>query len=152
MQVGNEVTHKQVLDWYDAWNHRDWQAVEQQLASEFTCVDHVFRRAVGGKDHYLKYAREFAEGFPDGKITVDRIVGAGRNGEVMIVEYRQKGTQTGHLGLFAPTSLRCEFHFCDLLRFHNGKLVGCTTYGDLYGPLSDLGHIFSRSVFQKPAA
>lgn len=143
MVMTGGVSTETVRGWYEAWNRRDWAAIEGLLAEPFVCEDIALGRVIRGKRDYLRYAHDYARAFPDGVVRVDRILGGGRNGEPVVVEYRGVGTQDGHFTLFPPSHRRVEIRYCDILRFENGRLVRCRTYVDLYGPLSRLGHITS---------
>lgn len=143
------VTHEQILDWYAAWNRRDWSAVSELLADRFALDDIALQRSVHGKADYLRHAKALAEAFPDGAIKIERVVGSGGEGELVLVEYALAGTQSGHWGVFPPSHRRAKMFFCDLLRFEYGKLASCISYTDLYGPLCQLGHVISAASTRK---
>jgi steroid delta-isomerase-like uncharacterized protein len=146
------VSHDEIRDWYEAWNRRDWAGVERLLGDNFVLRDQALKHTLHGKSDYLHYAKAWAEAFPDGVLKLDRIYGGKDTGDLVVVEYTGTGTQSGHWGLFPPSNRKVTMRFCDLLRFEHDRIVGCTTYTDLYGPLCELGHVASTALSRKDKA
>jgi steroid delta-isomerase-like uncharacterized protein len=145
------VIHGELSEWYEAWNRRDWAAVGRLLADDFECEDVSLNRLTVGREAYLAYARSWAAAFPDARISLRRMVGTGGHAGVFFVEYSARGTQRGRFVGFEASHRIAELRYCDVLRTEHGKLKSCRTYGDLYRPLLELGHIASREAEKKAA-
>ena len=141
MPMTGRVGHDDIQEWYEAWNRRDWEAVAGLLSSSVLIEDIALGKAVYGTKDYLHYARQWARIFPDGRLKIDRLSGSGNRGEPMIVEYSCEGTQLGPWGIFEPSPRKTVIRFCDILRFKYDRIATCTTYGDYYRALRDLGHL-----------
>ena len=135
------VSHEDIQEWYKAWNRRDWNAVASLLSNSVRVEDVALGHVLQGISEYLRYARIWAGVFRDGKLKIDRLSGSGNHGEPVIVEYSCEGTQGGQWGIFAPSPSKTLIRFCDLLRFKDDRIAMCTTYGDYYRALQDLGHL-----------
>src|SRR5713226_430248 len=79
---------------YEHWNAREFDRVAELVAADGEIVlvgsDTRFR----GPDGSLEFSRMWADGFPDGKVTIDRTV---VSGDTVVVEFTGKGTHTGTL-------------------------------------------------------
>src|SRR5438445_5814877 len=79
---------------YEHWNARDFDRVAELMAKDGEIVlvgsDTRFR----GPDGALEFSRMWADGFPDGRVEVDRTVASG---DCVCIELTGKGTHTGTL-------------------------------------------------------
>ncbi len=125
---------------YEAWNERNFDRTAELTTTDgqITIVGagDVYR----GPDGVRKYDLMWAEAFPDGKITVDRIVAAD---ECVVVEYTGRGTQTGTLvtpaGSIPATGRSVTLQLCDVLEFSDGKVRSQRTYFDSGSLMAQLG-------------
>jgi steroid delta-isomerase-like uncharacterized protein len=125
---------------YDGWNERAFDEVVQYVADdgELTTVGpgDVFR----GKDGARKYNENWANGFPDGRITIDRVHA---DGDTVIVEFTGRGTHTGTLvtsmGDIPATGRSMTLKLCDVIEFRDGLIVRQRSYFDTGSMMAQLG-------------
>ena len=82
----------------------------------------------------------WANGFPDGAITIDNVMSAG---DSVIVEFTGRGTHTGTLdtsmGSIPATGRSLTLKLCDVTEFENGKIKRQRTYFDSGSMMAQLG-------------
>ena len=125
---------------YDRWNARDFDRVAELMAKDGEIVlvgsDTRFR----GPDGALEFSRMWADGFPDGRVEVDRTVASG---DYVCIELTGKGTHTGTLrgpaGDIAATGRSVTLHLCDFYEIRNGKIRSVHSYFDSASMLTQLG-------------
>jgi steroid delta-isomerase-like uncharacterized protein len=125
---------------YDGWNERAFDEVVQYVADdgELTTVGpgDVFR----GKDGARKYNENWANGFPDGRVTIDRVHA---DGDTVIVEFTGRGTHTGTLatsmGDIPATGRSMTLKLCDVIEFRDGLIVRQRSYFDTGSMMAQLG-------------
>ena len=125
---------------YEAWNERNFDE-----AAEATAPDAILT-VVGSGDTYegVEGAREYnemwASGFPDGKVTVDRLIASGDH---VVVEYTGRGNHTETLstsmGDIPATGRSVTLQLCDVMEFKDGKVVRQRTYFDTGSMMAQLG-------------
>src|SRR4029453_10441831 len=103
---------------HEAWNERDFDAL-----AEATAPDAILT-VVGSGDTFegVQGAREYAEmwgsGFPDGKVTGDRLIASGDD---VVVEYTGRGTHTETMstgmGDIPATGRSVTLQLCDVMEF-----------------------------------
>jgi steroid delta-isomerase-like uncharacterized protein len=124
----------------DAFNRRDHDYIREHTAPDFVLTDAGTGETWRGPDGGHKYNMMWLDAFPDGKITVDRIVEAG---DLVVVEYTGHGTQTGPLvgsqGTIPATGREATLRFCDVYEIENGKAKTQNTYGDSGALMAQLG-------------
>ncbi|MEW6055548.1 MAG: ester cyclase [Bdellovibrionota bacterium] len=142
MTLMQKVSNQCVLDWYKAWNRRDWEAVAQLLDARFSFEDTALRQCLEGKYAFLRLCRQYTQAFPDGAIDVTRAIHSGAPPfEIITVEYALRGRQDGVFLDFPATHRKVEILRCDVLYFEHQRLMHCRSYGDLYHVLKELEHI-----------
>jgi predicted ester cyclase len=125
---------------YDRWNARDFDRVAELMANDGEIVlvgsDTRFR----GPDGALEFSRMWADGFPDGRVEVDRTVASG---DYVCVELTGRGTHTGTLrgpgGDLAATGRSVTLHLCDIYEIRNSKIRSIHSYFDSASMLTQLG-------------
>ena len=79
-------------------------------------------------------------GFPDGQVTVDRVIASG---DTVVVEFTGRGTHTGTLttsmGSIPATGRSLTLQLCDVMEFQDGKLKSQRTYFDTGSMMAQLG-------------
>jgi steroid delta-isomerase-like uncharacterized protein len=125
---------------HEAWNDRNFDAI-----AEATAPDAVLT-IVGSGDTYegtegaRKFSAMWADGFPDGRVTVDRVIAAGDD---VAVEYTGRGTHTGTLstsmGDIAATGRSVTLQLCDMIEMRGGKVYRQRTYFDSGSMMAQLG-------------
>lgn len=133
----NEQTARKI---YQSWNDRDFDFMAEVIAPDGTITDVgsgiTFRGPEGTRD----YNTAWAEGFPDGRITVDRVISSG---DLVVVEYTGRGTHTGTLsspaGAIPATGRTLTLELCDVIEFADGKVKTLRSYFDTGSMMAQLG-------------
>jgi predicted ester cyclase len=91
----------------------------------------------------------WADGFPDGKVTVDRVI---ESGDHVVVEYTGRGTHTGTLatsmGDIPATGRSMTLQLCDVMEFSNGKVRSQRSYFDTGSMMAQLGLMADQTASQ----
>jgi len=125
---------------YQHWNAREFDRVAELMADDGEIVlvgsDTRFR----GPDGSLEFSRMWADGFPDGKVTIDRTVASG---DTVVVEFTGRGKHTGTLrgtaGDIPATGRSVTLHLCDVYDIRGGKIRKLSSYFDSASLLQQLG-------------
>lgn len=125
---------------YEGWNERKFDEIAEAMAPNGKVV------VVGTGDEFVgpegsrRYNKQWYDGFPDGRITIDNIVEAG---DTVVVEFTGRGTHTGTLatsmGDVPATGRSLTLHLCDVLEFRDGKITAQRTYFDTGSMMAQLG-------------
>lgn len=135
MNGDNVVRHREALE---AFNTHDLDEVMRFFADEVTSTDHAQRQTMKSKDAIRAWNQAWLDAYPDGQLEVVQCVGMG---EWTVARFVGRGTDTGGLAGFPPTNRRTELSLCDLARWEGGVIVEEHIYYDVYGLLSELGHV-----------
>ena len=125
---------------YNNWNEREFDRIAALMADDGEIIlvgsDTRFR----GPDGALEFSRMWADGFPDGRVTIDKLISAGDN---VVVQYTGQGTQTGPLrspgGEIPATGRSVTINLCDVYEIRNGKIRSVQSYFDSASLLAQLG-------------
>lgn len=125
---------------YQDWNKRDFDHLAGLVAArgEILIVGSGtrFRGPEGAKD----YSQMWADGFPDGRVKIDKVIDAG---DEVVVQLTGTGTHTGTLrapaGEIPATGRSVTLQLCDVFRFRNGQIQSLRTYFDSGSLLTQLG-------------
>jgi steroid delta-isomerase-like uncharacterized protein len=125
---------------YEAWNDRNFDAAADATASdakiEIVGTGDVFE----GPEGTRRYNEGWANGFPDGRITVDNLIVAG---DTVVVEFTGRGTHTGTLetsmGPIPATGRSVTLKLCDVLELSGGKITTHRNYFDTGSLMAQLG-------------
>lgn len=127
-------------DSYDAWNERDFDRAAANMAPDAKITVVGTGETFVGPDGARAFSKMWADAFPDGSITVDRIVG---EGDSVVVEFTGRGTHTGTLatsmGSIAATGRELTLKLCDVYRFQDGKIQEQHAYFDTGSLMAQLG-------------
>jgi len=125
---------------YDGFNERDFDRLADLMAPDGVITNVGTGETWRGPDGARDYNRMWADGFPDGRITVDRIVAAD---DYVVVEYTGRGTHTGPLptpaGSIPATGRSVTLQLCDVIEFSKGKVTSERTYFDSGSLMAQLG-------------
>jgi steroid delta-isomerase-like uncharacterized protein len=119
----------------DAWNRRDWSRYRELLHPEYSYTGGD-GQAQKGQEVGLAVGQMFANAFPDGKIDVQAIHGAGN---VAIVEFIGRGTHKGDLMGIAPTGRQISIPVCNVVEVRDGKVYAEREYMDMMHLMQQLG-------------
>ena len=79
---------------HQAWNERNFDEIADATAPDATLTLVGPGDAFEGIEGSRAYSAMWADGFPEGKVTVDRVI---ESGDFVAVEYTGRGTHTGTL-------------------------------------------------------
>jgi steroid delta-isomerase-like uncharacterized protein len=125
---------------YQDWNKREFD----HFASLFASSGEIVLVGSGTRFRGQKGAKEFAnmwaDGFPDGKVKIDKLIAADTS---VVVQYTGKGTHTGTLaapaGDIPATGRSVTLELCDVIQFRDGKIKSLSSYFDSASLLMQLG-------------
>ena len=124
----------------EAWNDRDFDVIMEATAPDAVLTDAGSGATFRGRDGIRGYNMMWAEAFPDGRITVDRVIASG---DTVVAEYTGNGTHTEPLvtsgGTIPATGRSVTLHFCDIYDIRDGKIHTQHTYGDSGSLMAQLG-------------
>ena len=125
---------------YDRWNEREFDEVAGLMAADGEIVLVGSGTRFVGPEGSIDFSRMWADGFPDGKVTIDRTVAAG---DTVVVEHTGKGTHTGTLrgpaGDIPATGRSVTLQLCDVHDIRDGKIRRVSSYFDSASLLQQLG-------------
>src|SRR6476620_11883068 len=102
---------------HEAWNERNFDEIAEATAAEGTITIVGSGDTFVGPEGSREYNTMWAKGFPDGKVTVDRVI---ESGNYVVVEVTGRGTHTGTLGTsmgqFPETERSLTFQLCAVMR------------------------------------
>jgi hypothetical protein len=103
-----------------------------------------------GPDGYAAFAGGWLEGFPDARLTVDRV--RLRDCGMYDVELTATGTHTGRLSLggwqFQPTGAKARLQLRELLEIRDGRLVSSSLSIDVQDLVHQLARVDVRALLQ----
>ena len=125
---------------HEAWNERNFDEIAEATAPDATITlvgsGDTFEGIEGSRD----YNTMWAAGFPDGKVTIDRVI---ESGDIVVVEFTGRGTHTGTLvtsmGDIPATGRSMTLQLCDVMEFETGKVRSLKTYFDTGSMMAQLG-------------
>jgi len=131
----------------EAWNRRDWENIKTSTAADAVLTLAGTGETFHGPEGFNQIDRMWADAFPDGKITEDRIIEAG---DLVVVEYTGRGTHTGPMvtgaGTVPATGRSATLQFCDIFEVRNGKVQSRRSYGDSGALMTQLGLIAAQTA------
>ncbi|MGB2954224.1 MAG: ester cyclase [Gaiellaceae bacterium] len=125
---------------YEHWNAREFDRVAELIADDGEIVIVGSGTRFRGPEGSHEFSRMWADGFPDGKVTIDRTIASG---DTVVVEFTGRGTHTGTLrgpaGDIPATGRSVTLQLCDVLDIRNGKIQRLNSYFDSASLLQQLG-------------
>ena len=124
----------------EAWNERDFDFIAEATAPDGTITIVGSGDTFEGIEGSRAYNEMWAGGFPDGVVTVDRVI---ESGDYVVVEFTGRGTHTGTLvtsmGEVPATGRSLTLQLCDVMEFKDGKVQSQKTYFDTGSMMAQLG-------------
>jgi predicted ester cyclase len=103
-----------------------------------------------GPDGYASFAAGWLQGFPDARLTVDRVLP--RDHGMYEVDLTATGTHTGPLSLggwqFQPTGARARLQLRELLEIREGQVVSSSLSIDVQDLVHQLARVDVRALLQ----
>ncbi|MEM6622593.1 MAG: ester cyclase [Pseudomonadota bacterium] len=135
-------TEKAVRQFHESWDLRDPERGARVIAPDCRFEDVARSEAQVGPEAYKADYHRWRAAFPDGEVKITHIV---VQGEWAVVEFLNRGTQTGPLnstlGAFPPSGKFMEVRYCSMMRVQNGMVVEGRDYYDAASIARQLGHI-----------
>lgn len=134
---------------HEAFNERNFDEIAEATAPDATLTIVGPGDTFEGVEGSRAYNTMWVDGFPDGKVTVDRVI---ESGDYVVVEFTGHGTHTGTLatsmGEIPATGRSVTLQFCDVIEFKNGKLQSQKTYFDTGSMMAQLGLTAEQTASQ----
>jgi steroid delta-isomerase-like uncharacterized protein len=125
---------------YEAFNKRDFDFQAGAVTPDGTLTLVGTGQTFIGPDGARQYNTMWATAFPDGEVTVDRVIA---QDDCVVVEFTGRGTHTGTLvtpgGEIPPTGRSATLQFVDVLEFVDGKIKAQRNYFDSGALMAQLG-------------
>ena len=135
---------------HEAWTERKFDEIAELTAPDSTITIVGSGDTFEGPDGSRAYNTMWANGFPDGKVTIDRVIASGDH---VVVEFTGRGTHTGTLvtsmGEIPATGRSLTLQLCDVMEFKDGKVQSQTTYFDSGSMMAQLGITAEQMASQK---
>ncbi|HEX6516205.1 MAG TPA: ester cyclase [Nocardioidaceae bacterium] len=124
----------------EAWNERDFDKLADSIATDGKIVVVGSGQTFTGPDGSRAFDSMWADAFPDGRITLDRLIESGAH---VVVEYTGRGTHTGTLrtamGEIPATGRSLTLQLCDVYEITEGKIQSQHSYFDTGSLMAQLG-------------
>jgi steroid delta-isomerase-like uncharacterized protein len=125
---------------HEAWNDRNFDEIAEATAPDAILTIVGSGDTFEGVEGARQYGAMWADGFPNGSVTVDRVIATGDD---VAVEYTGRGTHTGTLatsmGDIPATGRAVTLQLCDVMEFKDGKVHRQRTYFDTGSMMAQLG-------------
>jgi steroid delta-isomerase-like uncharacterized protein len=135
---------------HEAWNERSFDEMAEASAPDAKITIVGSGDTFEGMEGSRAYNTMWADGFPDGRVTVDRVIASG---DYVVVEFTGRGTHTGTLvtsmGDIPATGRSLTLQLCDVMEFKDGKVQSQTTYFDSGSMMAQLGITAEQMASQK---
>lgn len=125
---------------YDYWNERQFDKMAELMAAEGEIVLMGSGTRFRGPSGAIEFGQMWADGFPDGRATIENVVASGDHA---VVQFTGRGTHTGALrtpaGEIPATGRSVTLDFCDVVEIRDGKIRLSQSYFDSASMLMQLG-------------
>ena len=134
---------------HEAWNDRNFDEIAEATAPDGKITIVGSGDTFAGPEGSRAYNQLWADGFPDGKLTVDRVL---EQGDYVVVEFHGTGTHTGTLatsmGDIPATGRSMTLQLCDVMEFKDGKVQSQKAYFDTGSMMAQLGLLPEQTASQ----
>jgi steroid delta-isomerase-like uncharacterized protein len=135
---------------YELWNAREFEQLAKLIADDGEIVIVGSGTSFRGPDGSIEFSRMWANGFPDGKVKIERTIASGNT---VVLQFTGKGTHTGTLrgpgGDIPATGRSITLQLCDVHDIRDGKIKKLSTYFDSASLLQQLGVMPEAQVAAK---
>lgn len=129
-----------VRTFHESWDLRDPERGAAVIAGECRFEDVARGEVQIGADGYRRDYHRWRAAFPDGEVKITNVF---TSGEWALVEFVNRGTQTGplqsSLGDFPPSDRSMEVRYCSVMRVRGGKVIEGRDYYDSASIARQLG-------------
>ncbi len=129
-----EDTKQKAQNVIDTWNTKDLDALQKLYGEDTTFFDPLLNDDIKGKT-ILEYAQGIYDAFPDLEIVIKGITTADN---LAMIEWVQKGTNTGDVMRKPATGRYVEIPAVSVFRFNGTSFVSQRDYWDLKKLVIDL--------------
>jgi len=134
---------------HEAWNERNFDEMAAAVAPDGKITIVGSGDTFEGVEGARAYNSMWADGFPDGRVTIDRVI---ESGDHVVVEFTGRGTHTGTLatsmGDIPATGRSMTLQLCDVMEIKDGKVQSQTTYFDTGSMMAQLGLMAEQTASQ----
>jgi steroid delta-isomerase-like uncharacterized protein len=134
--MGNVDTHRAA---HDAFNSRDWDAMERLNRNDVEYTDHPRGTTTKGNGEFVDYLRGWTEAFSDATPADPRYIDAGDH---TIAIFHASGINDGAAGPMPATGKKMHLPMCEVLRYDSdGKVAHGELFYDMATLMIQLGHM-----------
>jgi steroid delta-isomerase-like uncharacterized protein len=135
---------------HEAWNERNFDEIAEATAPDARITIVGSGDTFDGPEGTYAYHTMWADGFPDGRVTIDNVI---ESGDYVVVEFTGRGTHTGTLvtsmGEIPATGRSMTLQLCDVMEFKNGKVQSQKAYFDTGSMMAQLGLASEQTASQQ---
>ncbi|MFI9509001.1 nuclear transport factor 2 family protein [Nocardia sp. NPDC052566] len=114
-----------IHEWVEAYNEMDFTRFAAMNTDDVVYTVAALGHTYTGRDAFIQHIREYADGVPDRRFTLDQVIA---DGDLIAVEYRFLGTSSGKVAALPPAGTVLKTSFCSVLRLRDGKVAAQTDY------------------------
>ncbi len=123
---------------HQAFNRRDFDAVENLLAEDFTYHDQSRGVTFSGRSGFREFMQGWVTAFSNAEVFEPKYIDGG---DTVVAEFIARGINDGPLGPLPKTDKQLNLHFYEVMRFNNnGQIVSGNAYYDQQSMMVQLGH------------
>jgi steroid delta-isomerase-like uncharacterized protein len=123
---------------HQAFNRRDFDAIVNMMAEDFTYRDHARGITFNGRDGFREFMQAWVTALSNAEVYEPTYIDGG---DVVVAEFIGQGINDGPLGPFPKTDKQMILDFCEMMRFNDeGQIVSGGIYYDQLSMMTQLGH------------
>lgn len=120
-----------------AFNRRDFDGVASRMVDGFTYQDHARGMTYRGREGFKQFMGIWVSAFSNAEVCEPTYIDGG---DVVVAQFRGRGTNDGGMGPFRATGRTMDLPFCEILRFDEaGRILSGAIYYDVITMLTQLG-------------
>lgn len=123
---------------HHAFNNRDFDAVLNLMAEDFTYQDRARGVTFRGRSGFREFMQGWVTAFSNAEVSEPKYSDAGTT---VVAEFVGRGTNDGPLGPLPKTGKHMKVPFCEIMRFNEkGQIASGAAYYDQLSIMAQLGH------------
>lgn len=124
---------RQVRELYAALNAQNLELFDSVISDQIEYVDYALDETIKGREAFKKHFKNWWTAFPKGTGEIRNLIVLN---DQIVVEVIGRGNQTGPFetkrGIISPTQQTFEFHFCQVFRVKDDRIVSGHSYSDAF--------------------
>jgi steroid delta-isomerase-like uncharacterized protein len=133
---------------HEAFNRRDFDAIANIMTEDVVYHDRARGVVFRGREEFKQFLQGWATAFSDARVSEPTYIDAG---DMVVTEFRGRGTNDGPMGPLPPTGKQLDCPFCEMFRFNaKGQIVSGGIYYDQLTIMMQLGHAAQGQASGRP--